>query len=217
MSSERICVVDFGTGNLRSVAKAVERVSDGVEVVVSNDAKVVAGSSRLVLPGQGAVGVWMRALQDQHLLEAVSGALNNRPVLGICIGMQALYTQSSEDGGTQCLGLLQGRVVHFRESAAAVIDRDGLKIPHMGWNNVDQTMSHPLWHGIENNSRFYFVHSFHASEASTAQVAGLCHYAVDFVAAAAHENIFAVQFHPEKSASMGLKMLSNFVSWDGQS
>lgn len=217
MSAGKICVVDFGTGNLRSVAKAVERVSDGVEVVVSNDAEVVAGSSRLVLPGQGAVGVWMRALQNQRLFDAVTEALNDRPVLGICIGMQALYAQSSEDGGTDCLGLLQGRVVHFRESAAAAIDRDGLKIPHMGWNNVNQTSDHPLWHGIENDSRFYFVHSFHAFEAATAQVAGQCHYGVDFVAAAAHENVFAVQFHPEKSASMGLKMLSNFVRWDGQS
>ncbi len=208
--------MDFGTGNLRSVAKAVERVSDGIEVVVSSDAADVASAARVVLPGQGAVGVWMKALANERLHAAVSEALSSRPVLGICIGMQALYAQSSEDDGTQCLGLLQGRVMHFRESAAATIDREGLKIPHMGWNNVAQTLRHPLWQGIPDLSRFYFVHSFHAGEALATEVAGQCHYGVDFVAAAARDNVFAVQFHPEKSASMGLKMLSNFVSWDGQ-
>lgn len=216
MTAQKICVVDFGTGNLRSVAKALQRVSPDANVIISSDAGAVASSDRVVLPGQGAIGVWMKALQDDALNTAVRKALVTRPVLGICIGLQALYAESSEDGGCPCLGFLDGRVVHFRESAAAQIDSQGLKIPHMGWNNVKQKTAHRLWQGIEDNSRFYFVHSFHGFDATPTQVTGECHFGVDFVAAAARDNVFAVQFHPEKSAARGLQMLANFVEWNGE-
>lgn len=191
-----------------------------VDVVVSSDPAVVLSSDRVVLPGQGAIGHWMKTLQhgpeSGSMQQAVQQVLSDRPVLGICLGLQALYASSSENDGCQCLGLLTGRVVHFRESCSAVIDRDHLKIPHMGWNRVHQTEPHPLWAGIEDGARFYFVHSYHGFDAAAAEVVGQTNYGIDFVSAAARENIFAVQFHPEKSAACGLQMLSNFVQWDGK-
>jgi len=173
-------------------------------------------SDRVVLPGQGAVGHWMTALRDGDLDAAVRQVLRDRPVLGICLGLQAMYESSTENDGCQCLAVLKGRVVHFRESCGARIDRDGLKIPHMGWNRVHQVRAHPMWQGVEDGARFYFVHSYHGFDTQASEEAARTRYGLDFVSAAARDNIFAVQFHPEKSADRGLQMLANFVQWDGK-
>jgi glutamine amidotransferase len=211
-----IAVVDLGTGNLHSVAKAIEHVSSDCQVFVTNDAKRIREVDRVVLPGQGAIGSWMTALQNSGLKAALREVLENKPVLGICLGLQALYPLSEEDGGVEGLNVLKGQVRHF---LTAVTERQksfgALKVPHMGWNNVYQAQDHPLWRGIENNSRFYFVHSYVVQSADTSEIVGATDYGVTFTSAAARHNVFAVQFHPEKSQHAGLQLLSNFVTWDG--
>lgn len=208
-----VVVVDFGTGNLRSVAKALEHVAPSTRVSVSSDPAVIRAAGRVVLPGQGAIGTWMAALREPRLREAVDDVMLSRPVLGICLGLQALYQYSEEDGGTACLGVLRGRVRHF----GVARDRSGalLKIPHMGWNTVTQTRPHRLWHAIENDARFYFVHSYYAVGEDPDEIAAETDYGVTFTSAAARGNVFAVQFHPEKSQRSGLTLLSNFLRWDG--
>lgn len=206
-----IVVVDLGTGNLHSVAKAVEHVAGDHKVVVSHLPEVIQNASRIVLPGQGAIGTWMKQLEQEHIREAVIGALKNKPVLGICLGLQALFETSTEyDEGT-CMNILPGKVDHF---APYILKKDPhLTIPHMGWNNVIQTQDHPLWAGIEDSARFYFVHSYFAQCKNPTDQAGRCDYGISFTAAAARENLFAVQFHPEKSQHDGLKLIENFVNW----
>ncbi|MFC1664292.1 imidazole glycerol phosphate synthase subunit HisH [Pseudomonadota bacterium] len=211
-----IAVVDLGTGNLHSVAKAIEHVSADCQVFVTNDANLIEQVDRVVLPGQGAIGSWMAALEKAGLKVALREALESKPVLGICLGLQALYPYSEEDGGIQGLDVLNGQVRHFLAAAAKLKASFGaLKVPHMGWNNVDQTQEHPLWRGIEDKSRFYFVHSYVVQSSDTSEIVGATNYGVTFTAAAARHNIFAVQFHPEKSQHAGLQLLSNFVAWDG--
>lgn len=208
-----IVIVDLGTGNLRSVAKAMEHVAPGREVLIGHALAQIRAAGRLVLPGQGAIGTWMAQLTDQPLRAAVLDALSSRPVLGICLGLQALYHHSEENGGTPGLNLLPGQVRRF--PAGLTENGERLKIPHMGWNTVRQTRPHPLWEGIPDNERFYFVHSYYADSGDPAVVAGECAYGLTFTAAAAKENLFAVQFHPEKSQHAGLRLLENFVRWDG--
>ena len=208
-----IFIVDLGTGNLRSVSKAVEHVAPRRKVEIGHDPERIRAAERLVLPGQGAIGTWMAQLADPALREAVLEALSSRPVLGICLGLQALYHHSEENGGTPGLDLLPGRVRRFPADLAENGER--LKIPHMGWNTVRQTLPHPLWKGIPDGERFYFVHSYFADSSDPAVVAGECTYGLIFTAAAAKENLFAVQFHPEKSQHAGLQLLENFVRWDG--
>jgi len=206
-----IVVVDLGTGNLHSVAKAVEHVAGDQKVVVSHLPEVIQSASRIVLPGQGAIGTWMKQLEQEHIREAVLGALENKPVLGICLGLQALFASSTEyDEGT-CLDILPGKVDHFAPYISE--DNPHLTIPHMGWNNVIQTQDHPLWAGISDGARFYFVHSYFAQCEDASQQAGACEYGISFTAAAAKDNLFAVQFHPEKSQHDGLKLIENFVNW----
>lgn len=208
-----VVVVDLGTGNLRSVAKAVEHVAGNKKVVVSQLPEVIRSAERVVLPGQGAIGTWMKQLEHEHIREVITEVLSNKPVLGICLGLQALFESSTEyDGGT-CLGLLPGKVEHF-STYLSDIDYH-LTIPHMGWNNVWQTAPHPLWNGIEDGARFYFVHSYFARCAEPEQEVGRCDYGIPFTAAAAKDNIFAVQFHPEKSQHDGLRLIENFVNWEG--
>jgi len=221
----RIVVIDLGTGNLRSVARALETVApSGSEIRVTESAREVAGAERVVLPGQSAMGSVMARLRgNEDLLEAVNEALRDKPFLGICIGLQALYAHSSEDGGVACLGLLQGAVRHFREVSG---DPDGrfidpatgarLKIPHMGWNNVHQSRTHALWRGIDQDAWFYFVHSYCAFPDTAEEVFATTDYGLGFTAAAGRGNVFAVQFHPEKSQRNGLELLTNFTAWDGQ-
>ncbi len=208
----RIAVVDLGTGNLHSVAKALEHVAPAHRVEVSSDPLVIDQADQVVLPGQGAVGTWLNTLLQGDLKDAILVALDSRPVLGICLGLQALYDSSEEDGGKEGLCVLAGKVRRFPSVEA--FDSQ-IKVPHMGWNNVRQVVVHPLWQGIEQDSRFYFVHSYYAESASVAEVFGTTDYGVQFTSAAGRKNVFAVQFHPEKSHNQGLALLRNFVHWDG--
>ncbi|HWA14303.1 MAG TPA: imidazole glycerol phosphate synthase subunit HisH [Burkholderiales bacterium] len=209
-----IVVIDYGMGNLRSVAKALESVAPGRQVAVSSDPKVIRSASRVVFPGQGAMPDCMREMDARGLREPILEATKSKPFLGLCIGLQMLF-ESSEEGDVKGLGVLPGRVVRF--PATRMHDERGgkLKVPHMGWNQVRQTIAHPLWAGIPDASRFYFVHSYHVDTPEAALVAGTCHYGYDFTCAVARNNIFAVQCHPEKSQSAGLRLLANFVAWDG--
>ena len=209
----RIDVVDPGTGNLHSVSKALERVAPGRVVEITRDPEVIRSAGHVVLPGQGAIGSWFHALDKGCLREVVTDVLTTRPILGICLGLQALYAFSEEDGGTAGFGIMAGNVRRF--PVRHEVKGQLLKVPHMGWNNVCQAGSHPLWRGITDNSRFFFVHSYYAHNAKLAEIAGTTAYGFSFVSAAARANIFAVQFHPEKSHRQGLMLLRNFVHWDG--
>ena len=207
-----IAVVDYGMGNLRSVAKAIEHVAPGRTVCVTDDPLEVERAGRVVFPGQGAMPDCMRELDARGLRSAVLAAAHSKPFLGICIGLQMLF-ERSEEGDVAGLGLFPGRVRRF--AAAAMVDAAGvrLKVPHMGWNRVRQLRAHPLWDGIEDGARFYFVHSYYVDTADHALVSGESDYARPFTCAIARDNVFAVQFHPEKSATAGLCLLANFVAW----
>ncbi len=200
----KIAVVDYGMGNIRSVSKALEHVAPRAEVLVTSDPRAIGAADRVVVPGQGAMPDCMRQLAASGAREAVVAAAGAKPFLGICIGLQMLF-EHGEEGDTPGLGLLPGRVPRFAVS--------GLKIPHMGWNEVVQARAHALWDGIADRSRFYFVHSYYPEPADRALTAATCAYGVSFTCAVARDNIFAVQFHPEKSQNSGLRLLSNFVQW----
>ncbi len=207
-----IAVVDYGMGNLRSVAKALEHVAGGRPVVVTADPAVVAAAERVVVPGQGAMPDCMRELNERGLRQAVIDAAANKPFLGICIGQQMLF-EHSEEGDVPGLGILRGQVRRFPADRMRLPDGQKLKVPHMGWNEVRQTKSHPLWHGIADGSRFYFVHSYYVAPDDAACIAGTTDYGIPFTSACARDNIFAVQCHPEKSAQAGLALLANFINW----
>lgn len=209
----QIAVIDLGIGNLRSVEQALSAVAPNANVIVTSDAATIASSERVVMPGQGAIGTWFKALQERQLTEAVKTALSEKPMLGICVGMQALFEHSEEDGGTAGLGLFEGSVSHFKNFHS---QQSSFKIPQMGWNQVKQTREHALWHGIDDESHFYFVHSFCANSASAEQISfGQTDYGHQFIAAVGRDNVFAVQFHPEKSHDDGLALLKNFTQWNG--
>jgi glutamine amidotransferase len=204
----KIAVVDYGMGNIRSVSKALEHVAPGAEVLVTADPEAIRAADRVVVPGQGAMPDCMRQLAASGAREAVIGAAANKPFLGICIGLQMLF-EHGEEGDTPGLGVLPGRVPKF----SAAVAKAGLKIPHMGWNEVIQARPHALWDGVADRSRFYFVHSYYPRPADRALTAGTCAYGDSFTCAVARDNIFAVQFHPEKSQNSGLRLLSNFIQW----
>lgn len=208
-----VAVVDYGMGNLRSVCKAIEHVAPGKSVVITSDPEVVARAERVVFPGQGAMPDCMRELDARGLREAVVQAAASRPFLGICIGQQMLF-EHSEEGNVPGIGILPGEVVRF-PGRGAMVGADGchLKVPHMGWNEVIARNQHPLWRGIAPASRFYFVHSYYVVPAVAADIAADTDYGLRFTSAVARDNIFAVQFHPEKSAQAGLMLLENFVGW----
>ncbi|MEY1662922.1 imidazole glycerol phosphate synthase subunit HisH [Isoalcanivorax beigongshangi] len=207
--AESVVLIDYGMGNLHSAAKALEQASPSHRVRVSSDAQVVAAADRVVFPGVGAMRDCMGALRERGLDQAIlSVVAAGRPLLGICIGMQALTRHSAENGGVDCLAVLDGSVTRFPDHAG----KQRLKVPHMGWSPVLQ-QPHPLWQGIADQSRFYFVHSYCAADLSATQTVGSCDYGVPFAAAAARDNVFAVQFHPEKSAADGLTLLANFLRW----
>lgn len=208
----KIAIIDYGMGNLRSVYKAVEHVAPEHQVIVTSDAQVVAAADRVVFPGQGAMPDCMRELELRGLRDAVISASANKPFLGICIGEQMLFGHS-EEGNVPGLGILPGNVQRFREAVMKDAAGNALKVPHMGWNEVNQSKPHPLWKDIPNGERFYFVHSFHVVPADASLTAATTDYGVSFTSAVARDNIFAVQFHPEKSAQAGLQLLANFVGW----
>jgi imidazole glycerol-phosphate synthase subunit HisH len=214
-NANTVAVVDYGMGNLHSVAQAVRHAADqvGVEVFVTSDPEVVRKATRVVLPGQGAMPDCMRELDARGLRGAVIQSAKNKPWLGICIGLQMLF-EHSEEGNMDGLAVFPGRVVRFPSGQMQLPDGTRLKVPHMGWNEVQQRESHPLWGGIKDNSRFYFVHSYYVVPTDGSIAAGRTHYGLPFTSAAARDNIFAVQFHPEKSAQAGLQLLSNFMQWN---
>ncbi len=207
-----IAVIDYGMGNLHSVAKALERAAPGERIQVTSDPNVVTAADRVVFPGQGAMPDCMRELDARGLRPALLQASRNKPFLGLCIGLQMLFDHS-EEGHVAGLGILPGKVVRF--AAGNMVDGDGqkLKVPHMGWNQVWQNQPHPVWRGIEDAARFYFVHSYYAVAENTEHIYGRTNYPAPFTCAVARDNLFAVQFHPEKSQAAGLQLLSNFANW----
>lgn len=211
MQKVDIAVVDYGMGNLRSVSKAVEHVAAGKSVVVTSDAATIQRATHVIFPGQGAMPDCMRELESRNLRSTIIDVAKNKPFLGICIGMQLLF-EHSEEGDTVGLGLLKGQVKRFAEK---LTDENGnkLKVPHMGWNRVYQTQPHALWNNIEDATRFYHVHSYYTAPQDGTLIAGESEYPNRFTTAIAYDNIFATQFHVEKSAAAGLQLLNNFVNW----
>ena len=207
----KIALLDYGMGNLHSVSKALSLV--GSDVSITNDPQVVAAADKIVFPGVGAMRDCMAGMHDAGIDEVVRQAIFNKPVMAICVGMQALLKASAENGGTDCLGILDGSVEAFDPTWT---DERGatIKVPHMGWNTItDMDLAHPLWNGIEDHQHFYFVHSYYCVPADNAQVAAVCDYGQPFCASIIQDNLFATQFHPEKSHTAGLQLLKNFVEW----
>ena len=213
-----VAVIDYGMGNLHSVAKAVEYVGretgEEVGVIVTADANKIAAADRVIFPGVGAIRDCMAEITRLNVGQIVEDAMKSKPVLAICVGMQALMDHSEENDGVDCLGFLPGDVCYFGDGLQ---DENGarLKVPHMGWNQVKQTRPHPLWKDVPDNSRFYFVHSYYVQTDSNDMVTGRTLYGEEIVAALAADNIFATQFHPEKSQKVGLTLIRNFLQWDG--
>lgn len=210
-AGKTIAVIDYGMGNLRSVSKALEHVAGGCPVVVTADPAMVAAAERVVFPGQGAMPDCMGELDARGLRGAVLAAAKNKPFLGICVGEQMLF-EHSDEGNVSALGVFAGNVKRFPDDKMLQPTGERLKVPHMGWNEVVQK-PHLLWQGIADRSRFYFVHSYFVVPADPALVTGSCEYGIPFTCAVGRDNIFAVQFHPEKSARDGLQLLKNFVEW----
>ncbi|WP_435750502.1 imidazole glycerol phosphate synthase subunit HisH [Thauera sp. AutoDN2] len=207
-----VAIIDYGMGNLRSVAKAIEHVAPGHDVFITSDPARVTAAERVVFPGQGAMPDCMRELDARGLRPAVLAAAAEKPFLGICIGQQMLFEHSAE-GDVPGLGILPGEVVRFPDAKMLAADGSRLKVPHMGWNEVRQCGPHPLWEGIPDGERFYFVHSYYVVPAAPGLAAAETDYGVRFTSAVARANIFAAQFHPEKSAAAGLRLLGNFIRW----
>jgi|TARA_B110000908_G_scaffold136509_1_gene161795 glutamine amidotransferase len=215
MSKHTVAVIDYGMGNLHSVASALEHVGKNVDVIVTADAEKILAADRVVFPGVGAIRDCMAEILRLGVDQVVAEVAATKPMLAICVGMQALMTRSEENHGVDCLGVFPGEVKFFGNP---LVDNNGqkLKVPHMGWNQLHQTKAHPLWEGIQQDSRFYFVHSYYVHAEDPSLIAATAGYGVDIHAALHRDNIFAVQCHPEKSSDMGLKLLSNFLKWDGQ-
>ena len=210
-----IAVVDYGMGNLRSVSKALEHVAPNKKVVVTSDPQHILDAKRVVFPGQGAMPDCMRELESLGLRNAIVKSAASKPFLGICIGLQLLF-EHSEEGDANGLGILSGNVNRFAAEAMHDVKGNKLKVPHMGWNQLYQKQAHPIWKDIPDGERFYYVHSYYVKPDDATLVAGVTEYPVQFAGAIAYKNIFAVQFHPEKSQHAGLQLLSNFVRWDGK-
>lgn len=201
----RIALLDYGMGNLHSAAKALEHV--GARVDITHDPKIIAQADKIVFPGVGAMRDCIQGMQASGIDQVIRDAVLNKPVLAICVGMQALLEVSEENNGSQALGIFEGQVKRFPDVA-------DIKVPHMGWNKVHQSdPSHPMWHNIEQDARFYFVHSYYVEPKDQTLIAATCDYGLSFCTALQKENLFATQFHPEKSHIVGLQLLKNFVEW----
>lgn len=209
-----VAIIDYGMGNLHSARKAVEHVAPDVRVLVTDNADQILEADHVILPGVGAIRDCMHEIRRLEVDTLVREVSRDRPFLGICVGMQALMSRSEENGGVDCINLFPSQVRYFGDHL--VENGERLKVPHMGWNGVEQAVDHPMWHKIPDGDRFYFVHSYYAEAEGNADIAGRSHYGVDLAAAVARDNIFAVQFHPEKSARAGLQLLKNFVDWSGK-
>jgi len=210
---KKIVVVDYGMGNLRSVAQALRAVAPEANVLISGEVADIESADRIVLPGQGAMPDCMRSLRESGVQDALMVAARNKPLLGVCIGEQMLF-DASEEGGAAGLGLLPGKVVRFQLDGQLQEDGSRFKVPQMGWNQVRQNASHAMWQDIADNSYFYFVHSYFAQPEQDAHTVGVTVYGAPFSCAVARDNIFATQFHPEKSAATGLQLYKNFVHWN---
>lgn len=209
-----VAVIDYGSSNLRSVGKALAHVAGGKhEIRICDEPEQILAADRVVIPGQGAIEQCMAGIQSKGLDQVLRECLRNKPFLGICMGLQTLMDESEEDGGVRGLGIVAGRVLKFRDD---ILDENGycFKIPHMGWNRVCQTKHHPLWEGIASGERFYFVHSYYVQPDNASDTGATTDYTVNFTSAIARDNLFAVQFHPEKSQRAGLRLLENFLNWD---
>ncbi|MYM93849.1 imidazole glycerol phosphate synthase subunit HisH [Duganella vulcania] len=210
---KKIVVVDYGMGNLRSVAQALRAVAPEANVLISGEVADIESADRIVLPGQGAMPDCMRSLRESGVQDALLVAAKTKPLMGVCIGEQMLF-DVSEEGNAAGLGLLPGKVVRFQLDGQLQEDGSRFKVPQMGWNQVHQTASHPMWQDIADDSYFYFVHSYFAQPALSEHTVGQTVYGAPFSCAVARDNIFATQFHPEKSAAAGLQLYKNFVHWN---
>ncbi|MCW8986613.1 MAG: imidazole glycerol phosphate synthase subunit HisH [Gammaproteobacteria bacterium] len=212
-----VAVIDYGMGNLHSVAKALEKVGEGVEVNVTSDARTILSSDRVVLPGVGAMRDCMGEIKRLGLDKTIHEFIESgKPLFGVCVGMQVLLESSAENNGVTCLGILPGKVEYFGDELRDMKSGDRLKIPHMGWNQVHQEIEHPMWDGIAQDARFYFVHSYYAQPAHPDLIAASTNYGFQFTSAVTKDNVFAVQFHPEKSQHAGLALYANFLKWNGK-
>ena len=217
--AQTIAIVDYGMGNLRSVYHAFHHVAPDANVLIAHTPEEILSAERVVLPGQGAMPDCMKHLEESGLLEALLDAAKNKPLLGVCVGEQMLFDQSAEvrtssnTPWTPCLGLIPGEVRRFELAGKLQPDGSAYKVPHMGWNQVRQDRQHPIWDGIPDLTSFYFVHSYYVVPQRKEDIAGSTEYGDWFTSAVARDNIFATQFHPEKSAEYGLKLYKNFVSW----
>ncbi|SMF98629.1 imidazole glycerol phosphate synthase subunit HisH [Burkholderia singularis] len=208
-----IAIVDYGMGNLRSVAQALMKAEPAADVAIVGRPEGIRAADRVVLPGQGAMPDCMRCLNESGLRDAVVDAARTKPLLGVCIGEQMLFDWSSE-GDTPGLGLMAGKVLRFELDGRLQDDGSRFKVPQMGWNRVRQTRPHPLWDGVPDDAYFYFVHSYYVATDDPAHIAGETDYGGVFTSAVARDNLFATQFHPEKSAQAGLRLYRNFVHWN---
>ena len=212
----KIAIVDYGMGNLYSVAKAVEHVASAKDYIrITSDPKDIMSSDKVIFPGQGAARDCMSAIKKFEINSVIIDAANNKPFLGICMGMQVLMNKSEENDGTECLAFYEGNVEHFNNYISIGTSDNEYKIPHMGWNSIEQQQKHPLWNDIPESSYFYFVHSYFVKCNEDSLIAGTTNYGVNFTSVIARENVFAMQCHPEKSANAGLQLLSNFINWNG--
>ncbi len=224
MDAKKIVVVDYGMGNLHSVTSALEHVAPQTEIKISGATEEIECADQLIFPGVGAIRDCVAEIRNRGFDRTVAQAIAaGKPVLGICVGMQSLMDWSEENQGVECLGLVPGRTRFFANNTDFLNANDEsassgerLKVPHMGWNQVEQKIDHPLWQGIPQSSRFYFVHSYYVELDNPSLEAGRTHFGISFTAAIARNNLFAVQFHPEKSHTHGLRLLKNFVHWNGQ-
>ena len=213
-----VAVIDYGMGNLHSVSKALEKVGGGVDVLVTSDADTILSADRAVLPGVGAMrdcmGEIVRLGLDKVIKEFVA---SGKPFFGVCVGMQALLESSAENDGVECLGILPGQVENFDDVLKEIKTPEKLKIPHMGWNQVHHEIEHPMWKDIAQDARFYFVHSYYVQPGHPDLIAASTSYGITFTSAVSKDNVFAVQFHPEKSQHAGLTLYANFLKWNGKS